>query len=76
MPATVFEVDVKTRSTAEPGIRQALFTIFSPMALIAYMPTPAAALPGEVGQAVEPPSSLASASLPAKIDEIDPGPAP
>jgi hypothetical protein len=56
MPATVFAVDVKDRSTAAQGIRIVLFAISSLMALIAYMSTPAFAMPGGAGQTAEPPS--------------------
>jgi hypothetical protein len=87
--ATVFEVDVKARCTAAPGFRPVLFAIFvSAMALSAYMPASACALPGGTGQATDPAAVRAfqlsrglgrrpaSASLPAKAYEIDPGPAP
>jgi len=54
MPATVFEVDVKTRSTLAPGLRLVLFSILSAMALIAYTPAPACADPGGPGGASDP----------------------
>jgi hypothetical protein len=48
--ATVFAADVKTRFTAAPGLRPVVFaiTLFA-MALPAYMPTAACALPDESG---------------------------
>lgn len=118
MPATVFAVDVKTSFTAAPGFRPVVFAItFFAMALTAYMPTSACALPDGAGQAGDPGCAItgtttwsalpsvdparprwsargarmrggtmvsralpagrpASAWLPAKTDEIDPGPAP
>jgi hypothetical protein len=55
MLATVFAVDVKTRCTAEPGIRPVAFMIlFFAMALLAYMPTAACAVPAGTGQATDP----------------------
>jgi hypothetical protein len=43
----VFHVDVKTSFTAAPGFRPRLFALIAfAMALLAYMPTPARALPG------------------------------
>jgi len=56
MPATVLRVDVKTRRMAAPGFRPTLFTIyvFSAMALLAYMPAAACALPGGAAETTEP----------------------
>jgi hypothetical protein len=60
MPATVFGVDVKARCNAAPGFRPLLFAIFlSAMALLAYMPAPACALPAESGPASDPSSGVA-----------------
>jgi hypothetical protein len=62
MPATVFEVDVKTRSTAEPGIRQRIFTnLLFAMALLAYMPTAACVVPAGTGEATDPMKELGPA---------------
>jgi hypothetical protein len=51
MPATVFAVDVKAKRTTAIGCRLVLFAIFSLMALTAYLPTAACAMPGGAGEA-------------------------
>lgn len=55
MAVTVFPVDVKNSSSAAPGFRPVLFaiTLFA-MALIAYMPAPACAIPGGAGEPANP----------------------
>ncbi len=55
MVATVFAVDVKTSFSAAPGFRPVLFAItVLAMSLLAYMPTPACAIPGGAGEAAVP----------------------
>jgi hypothetical protein len=55
MVATVFAVDVKTSSSAAPGIRPVLFAItVLAMSLLAYMSAPACAIPGGTGEAAVP----------------------
>lgn len=73
MLATVFRVDVKTSLFAAPGIRPVLFAISVLMALLAYMPAPACAIPGGTGEATD---AAIFASPPAHAYEIRPGPAP
>jgi hypothetical protein len=51
MPATVFAVDVKAKRTTAIGDRLVLFVTLSLMALTAYMPTAACAMPGGAGEA-------------------------
>jgi len=52
MAATVFAVDVKTSPSAAPSFRHVLFAVTAlAMSLLAYMPTPACAIPGGAGEA-------------------------
>jgi hypothetical protein len=63
----VFRVDVKARRTAVPGFRLTLFTLFTiffAMALTAYMPAAACALPGGTGEVADPPSEAPVAATP------------
>jgi putative peptidoglycan binding protein len=55
--ATVFELDVKPTSFVASGVRQGLVGIVLAMALLAYMPTAACALPGGPGGATDPSAS-------------------
>ncbi len=65
MAATVFPVDVKNSSSAAPGFRPVLFAIsVSLMALLAYMPAPACALPGGAGQEADPVTEAPPADTP------------
>lgn len=55
MVATVFAVDVKTSSFAASPFRHVLFAVTAlAMSLLAYMPTPACAIPGGAGEAAVP----------------------
>jgi len=80
VPANVFSVAVPPKRTAAPGFRPVLLATLFAMALLAYMPNAACAVPGGAGQSRSfrsaPASRPLSASLPARAYEIDPGPAP